>query len=184
MIQSMCIMLTILHIFLTLIGLSSLKAHFSWQGAKRTYLILSNINMNLYNWTIFLKYVESEKTLTSSVISDVISFFVTKKMSKLQRMNSSYLLNDLRNFNEIFTKCVTYDNSHKKTGFHPLQKIHFSNPAPSRDPRIEISNTKMHFLGITLVLLQNILREKISLLLRKLVWVCFMDACLFQDQHN
>ena len=114
MIQSMCIMLTILHIFLTLIGLSSLKAHFSWQGAKRTYLILSNINMNLYNWTIFLKYVESEKTLTSSVISDVISFFVTKKMSKLQRMNSSYLLNDLRNFNEIFTKCVTYDNSHKK----------------------------------------------------------------------
>ena len=130
MIQSMCIMLTILHIFLTLIGLCSLKAHFSWQGAKRTYLILSNINMNLYNWTIFLKYVESEKTLTSSVISDVISFFVTKKMSKLQRMNSSYLLNDLRNFNEIFTKCVTYDNSHKKKRVPPFTEDTFFEPCP------------------------------------------------------
>ena len=31
-------------------------------------------------------------------------------------------MNDLRNFNEIFRKDVTYDNikSHKKPGFHPL----------------------------------------------------------------
>ena len=38
------------------------------------------------------------------------------------RRNSSYLLNHLRNFNEIFRKDVNFDNikSHKKTGFHPL----------------------------------------------------------------
>ena len=38
------------------------------------------------------------------------------------RKNSSYLLNHLRNFNEIFRKDVNFDNikSHKKTGFHPL----------------------------------------------------------------
>ena len=36
--------------------------------------------------------------------------------------NSSYLLNNLMNFNEIFRKDVTYDNIkiHKKTGSHPL----------------------------------------------------------------
>ena len=39
----------------------------------------------------------------------------------LQR-NSSYRLNDSRNFREIFGKDVPYDNikSHKKAGFHPL----------------------------------------------------------------
>ena len=39
-------------------------------------------------------------------------------------MNSSYLLNDLRNFNEIFSKDRTYDNikSKKNPGFHPLFK--------------------------------------------------------------
>ena len=36
--------------------------------------------------------------------------------------NSLYLLNDLRNFSEIFRKDVTYDNtkSNKKPGFHCL----------------------------------------------------------------
>ena len=51
-----------------------------------------------------------------------------KKMMKIDK-NSQYflrkyscILNDLRNFNEIFRKIVTYDNvkSHKKAGFHHL----------------------------------------------------------------
>ena len=41
--------------------------------------------------------------------------------------NFLYPLNNLRNFNEIFRKDVTYDNvkSHKKPGFHPLFKKDF-----------------------------------------------------------
>ena len=37
---------------------------------------------------------------------------------------SSYLLKDLRNFNEIFGKDVAKDKikSHKKAGFHPLSR--------------------------------------------------------------
>ena len=55
--------------------------------------------------------------------------------------NSSYLLNDLRNFNEVFRKDVTYDNikSYKKTGFHSLFKRYdfrkttgLTPPPPSR----------------------------------------------------
>ena len=44
------------------------------------------------------------------------------KIANIDRENSSYLLNNLRNFNEIFRKDVPYDNfkSHKKPGFHPL----------------------------------------------------------------
>ena len=36
----------------------------------------------------------------------------------------SYLLNDMRNFNEIFRKDVAYDNieSRKKVAFHPLSR--------------------------------------------------------------
>ena len=39
-----------------------------------------------------------------------------------EQINSSYLLNNLRNFNEFFREDVTYDSikSHKKQGFHPL----------------------------------------------------------------
>ena len=42
--------------------------------------------------------------------------------SQYWQRNSLYLLNDLRNFNEISWKDVTYDNikSHKNRGFHPL----------------------------------------------------------------
>ena len=38
----------------------------------------------------------------------------------------SYLLNHLRNFNEIFKKGLTYDNikSHKTPVFHPLFRRH------------------------------------------------------------
>ena len=38
----------------------------------------------------------------------------------------SYLLNELRNLNEIFMKDVAYDNikSHKKTGPRPLFRKH------------------------------------------------------------
>ena len=45
-------------------------------------------------------------------------------IANIEQINSSYLLNDLRNFNEIFKKYVTYNNikSHKKQGFHPLSR--------------------------------------------------------------
>ena len=57
--------------------------------------------------------------------------FLYKEMPKIQKIDenscywqrkSSYLLNNLRNFNAIFRKGTTYGNikSHKKTGFHPL----------------------------------------------------------------
>ena len=44
------------------------------------------------------------------------------KIANIEQRNSSYLLNDLRNFNEILRKDLTYDNikSHKKPGFHPF----------------------------------------------------------------
>ena len=44
------------------------------------------------------------------------------KIANIEQRNSSYLLNDLRNFNQILRKDVTYDNikSQKKTRFHPL----------------------------------------------------------------
>ena len=42
------------------------------------------------------------------------------------RSECSYVLNDSRNFNDIFRKSVAYDNikSHKKTGFHSLSRKH------------------------------------------------------------
>ena len=42
------------------------------------------------------------------------------KIANIDR-NSSYLVNDLRNFNQIFRKDMTYDNinSHEKPGFYP-----------------------------------------------------------------
>ena len=45
------------------------------------------------------------------------------KIANIKKKNS-YLLNDLRNFNEIFRKYVIYDKikSHKKLGFHPVSK--------------------------------------------------------------
>ena len=41
------------------------------------------------------------------------------KIADIKQRKSSYLLNDLRNFNEILRKYVTYDNikSHKKDTF-------------------------------------------------------------------
>ena len=39
--------------------------------------------------TIYLKYVEREKMLTSSVISDVNSFFVTRKCQKIQKIDEN-----------------------------------------------------------------------------------------------
>ena len=44
------------------------------------------------------------------------------KIADIDRLNSSYLLNDLSNLNEISRKDVAFDNikSHKKPGFHPL----------------------------------------------------------------
>ena len=45
-----------------------------------------------------------------------------QKIDEIWLRNSSYLLNDLSNLNEIFRKDVTYDNikSHKEAGFHSL----------------------------------------------------------------
>ena len=45
---------------------------------------------------------------------------------KYWQRNSSKLLNDLKNFNEVFRKDVTYDNTkiHKKPAFHPLFRRH------------------------------------------------------------
>ena len=44
------------------------------------------------------------------------------KKAHIDKRKSSYFLKDLRNFNEIFRKCVTYGNikSHKKKEFHLL----------------------------------------------------------------
>ena len=59
----------------------------------------------------------------------VINFFVTRKCQKIQKVDenrrkSFYLPNDLRDFNEIFRKDVTYDNvkSYKKVALHPVSK--------------------------------------------------------------
>ena len=60
--------------------------------------------------------------------ADVISFSATRKCKKTRkinenckyrRRNSSYFLNDLTYFKEIFRKNVAYDNikNHKKSGF-------------------------------------------------------------------
>ena len=38
---------------------------------------------------MYLKYIESEKMLTASVISDVISFFVTKKCQKIRKIDEN-----------------------------------------------------------------------------------------------
>ena len=48
----------------------------------------------------------------------------SEKMMKIVNVkrNFSYLLNELRNFNETFRRDVTYDNikCHKKPGLHPF----------------------------------------------------------------
>ena len=46
-----------------------------------------------------------KKMMTSSVVSDVISFFVTRNVKKSKIYSQP--LNDLRKFNEIFRKDVT-----------------------------------------------------------------------------
>ena len=74
--------------------------------------------------------------MTSSVICDVISFFVTMKSQKCENnwwkqitLTKNILISSERL--EIFRKVVTYNNikSHKKTEFHSLftkisQNIH------------------------------------------------------------
>ena len=51
---------------------------------------LSDVNTTLYNWyAIYLNYVESKKVLTSTVISDVLSFFITKKYQKIQKIDEN-----------------------------------------------------------------------------------------------
>ena len=46
------------------------------------------------------------------------------KIVNIDGGKSSYLLKDLRNFNKMFRKDVTYDNikSHKKKELHPLSR--------------------------------------------------------------
>ena len=68
-----------------------------------------------------------------SVTCDAISFFVTRKCQKFEKLtqivnieekkSSCFISSERwRNFNEIFRKDVTYDNikSCKKVGLHPL----------------------------------------------------------------
>ena len=65
--------------------------------------------------------------------ADVISFFITKRCQKVQTINENlqywrrkclYPPNDIKNFNKILRKRVTYDNfkSHKKAGLQPLSR--------------------------------------------------------------
>ena len=67
--------------------------------------------------------------------ADVISFFVTRKCQKIQKIDenslfwrrkSSYLLNNLRHWNEFFRKYVTDENikNRKKAGLHSLSEIY------------------------------------------------------------
>ena len=85
---------------------------------------------------MYLEYVESEKVVCYEMTSSV--FFVTRNCQKFKKKNdknrlskkkkkdcqrkSSYLLNDLLNFNEIFRKDVAHDKikSHKKAEIHYL----------------------------------------------------------------
>ena len=47
---------------------------------------------------------------------------------KIVNIEGENLLNDLRNFNELFGRNVAYDSikSHKKLGFHTLSRKHIS----------------------------------------------------------
>ena len=51
-----------------------------------------------------------------------------------------YLLNDLRNFNEIFREDVAYDNdkSHKKLGLHPLSRTYIFGKTTERYQNVSI----------------------------------------------
>ena len=74
------------------------------------------------------KVCSSETMLTSSIKTDVISFFVTRKSQKIKTNNEIckyrlrgyvYLLIDLRNFNEVLRKDVTYDNTKSQMDPNP-----------------------------------------------------------------
>ena len=69
------------------------------------------------------------------MVTSFISFFATRKYQNIQRINensysgrrkSSYFLNDLINFNEIFRKDVAYDNMKRdeKARFYTLCRKH------------------------------------------------------------
>ena len=77
-------------ISLTLIRLGFLRVVFSWEVnlAPHSCFIkdLYNINITIDKYQrIHLKNVESEKMLTSSVITSAISFFVTRKCQKIEK---------------------------------------------------------------------------------------------------
>ena len=50
----------------------------------------------------------------------------SEKSIKIVNTEGENLLNDLRNFKELFRKDVAYDKikGHKKAGFHPLSRKH------------------------------------------------------------
>ena len=52
------------------------------------------------------------------------------KIGNIEEENSLYLLNELSNFNEIFSEDVTYDNikSPKKTGIHDFSESNYNTP--------------------------------------------------------
>ena len=76
------------------------------------------------------------------------------KIANIKQRNSSYLLNDLKNFNEIFTKDVAYDNikSQQNRISLSLQKINFwkndrgdqIDPPPSSRFRVKLQDKSFH----------------------------------------
>ena len=69
--------------------------------------------------------------ISSALWADIIDFFVTRNVQKKRKKKFdedryyrqrkfSHLMKNLKNFNEIFRKDVTYDTNknHKETGFH------------------------------------------------------------------
>ena len=102
---------------------------------------------------------------------EVISFFVTKKWQKNDenswywRRKSSYLLSDLRNFNEIFRKGPSYDNSksHNKAGLQSVSR------------KYVFGKTKEEFkLTLSLFRVNAYLMDEISL---KLIYRFFLYLC-------
>ena len=86
-------------ISLTLIRLGFLRVVFSWEVnlAPHSCFIknLYNINITIDKYQrIHLKNVESDKMLTSSVITSAISFFVTRKCQKIEKKKKSMKINE------------------------------------------------------------------------------------------
>ena len=101
-------------------------------------------------------------SLWQGIIKKSEKLMKTDENSQHWQRNSSFLLNDLRNFNEIFRKDMPYDNikSRKKPESHPLFRRYifrkttgWSNwpPAPPPSPAVLVLK-----IGVTLVILNSV----------------------------